>query len=174
VPKPLIFVIAWQEAPHKPACLDTMHAAPCSQSGSKVDLLCAPPPNARSELQSSTTTHCRCRCIKRGPAQQVLYGRGRTCFQERSRAESSPASSHWDLCMPRSTLTEDQVRHVAQIAMRYLEQHMSINNKALRGLSGITYDQATYFFNRMLQEGRLLRTGRTAGTRYVRPENAQR
>ena len=76
--------------------------------------------------------------------------------------------------MPRSTLTEDQIRHVAQIAMRYLEQHGSINNKALRGLSGITYDQATYFFNRMLQEGRLLRTGRTAGTRYVRPENAQR
>ncbi len=76
--------------------------------------------------------------------------------------------------MPRSTLTEDQVRHVAQIAMRYLEQHRSINNKALRGLSGITYDQATSFFNRMLQEGRLLRTGRTAGTRYVRPENAQR
>jgi len=30
--------------------------------------------------------------------------------------------------------------------MRYLEQHMSINNKALRGLSGITYDQATSFF----------------------------
>ena len=76
--------------------------------------------------------------------------------------------------MPRSTLTEDQICHVAQIAMHYLEQYMSINNKALRGLSGITYDQATYFFNRMLQEGRLLRTGRTAGTRYVRPENAQR
>ena len=29
--------------------------------------------------------------------------------------------------------------------MRYLKQHMSINNKALRGLSGITYDHATYF-----------------------------
>jgi hypothetical protein len=76
--------------------------------------------------------------------------------------------------MPRSTLTEDQIRQVAQIAMRYLEQHGSINNKALRGLSGITYDQATYFFNRMRKEGRLLRTGRTAGTRYVRLENAQR
>ena len=75
--------------------------------------------------------------------------------------------------MPRSTLTEDQIRHVEQIAMRYLEKKLSINNKELRGLSGITYDQATYFFNRMLQEGRLLRTGRTAGTRYVRPENAQ-
>ena len=76
--------------------------------------------------------------------------------------------------MPRSTLTEDQIRHVEQIAMHYLEKHLSINNKELRGLSGITYDQATYFFNRMLKEGRLLRTGRTAGTRYVRPENAQR
>ena len=51
--------------------------------------------------------------------------------------------------MPRSTLTEDQIRQVAQIAMRYLEQHGSINNKALRGRSGITYDPATYFFNRM-------------------------
>ena len=57
--------------------------------------------------------------------------------------------------------------------MRYLEKKLSINNKELRGLSGITYDQATYFFNRLLKEGKLLRTGRTAGTRYVRPENAQ-
>ena len=76
--------------------------------------------------------------------------------------------------MPRSTLTEDQIRHVEQIAMCYLEKHLSINNKEIRGLSDITYDQATYFFNRMLKEGRLLRTGRTSGTRYVRPENAQR
>src|SRR5216683_3256135 len=137
-----------------------MHAEPCSLSGSKVDLPCSPPPNASSELQSSTTTHSRCHCIKRGPAPKVLYGRYRTCFQERVRAESSTASSRWDLCMPRSTLTEDQIRHVEQIAMRYLEKHVSINNKALRGLSGITYDQATYFFNRMLKEGRLLRIGR--------------
>ena len=43
--------------------------------------------------------------------------------------------------MPRSTLTEDQIRHVEQIAMRYLEKKLSINNKELRGLSGITYDQ---------------------------------
>jgi hypothetical protein len=76
--------------------------------------------------------------------------------------------------MPRSTLTDDQIRHVEQIAMRYLEKHLSINNRELRRLSDITYDQATYFFNRMLKAGRLLRTGRTAGTRYVRPENAQR
>ena len=75
--------------------------------------------------------------------------------------------------MPRSTLTEDQIRHAEQIAMRYLEKHVSINNKELRSLSGITYDQATYFFNCMLKEGRLLRTGRTAGTRYVRPEHTQ-
>jgi len=33
--------------------------------------------------------------------------------------------------MPRSTLTEDQIRHVEQIAMRYLEKHVSISNKAL-------------------------------------------
>jgi hypothetical protein len=39
------------------------------------------------------------------------------------------ASSPWDLCMPRSTLTEDQIRQVEQIAMRYLEKHGSINNK---------------------------------------------
>ena len=76
--------------------------------------------------------------------------------------------------MPRSTLTDDQIRHVEPIAMRYLEKHVSINNKALRGLSGITYDQATYFFNRMLEEGKLRRTGKTSGIRYVRPENAHR
>jgi len=41
--------------------------------------------------------------------------------------------------------------------MRYLEKHGSINNRELRRLSDITYDQATYFFNRMLKAGRLLR-----------------
>src|SRR5207247_11318555 len=87
---------------------------------------------------------------------------------------AAPARALWAVYMPRSTSPDAQIRQLEPIAMRYLEKHGSINNRELRRLSDITYDQATYFFNRMLKAGRLLRTGRTAGTRYVRPENAQR
>src|SRR4029453_12617282 len=87
----LIFVVAWQEVQHTSAFLDTMHAEPCSRSGSKVDLPCAPTPHARSKLPSSTPTHSRYHCLKRGPAQKVLYERCRTCVQESVRAAASPS-----------------------------------------------------------------------------------
>ena len=41
--------------------------------------------------------------------------------------------------------------------MAYIDNNLSISNTALRALTGIKYDQATYFFNRMLHEGKLLR-----------------
>jgi hypothetical protein len=49
--------------------------------------------------------------------------------------------------MPPKSLTEEQIRRVEQIVLRYLEKNLSINNKELRGLSGLSYDQATSFFN---------------------------
>jgi predicted HTH transcriptional regulator len=74
--------------------------------------------------------------------------------------------------MPPTRLPEEQIRRIEQKVMAYLDKNPSISNTELRVLTGIKYDQATYFFNRMLQEGKLLRTGRTSGIRYIRPENA--
>src|SRR2546425_11261952 len=74
--------------------------------------------------------------------------------------------------MPPTRLPEEQIRHIEQTVMAYIDNNLSISNTALRALTGIKYDQATYFFNRMLHEGKLLRTGRTSGIRYIRPENA--
>jgi len=76
--------------------------------------------------------------------------------------------------MPPTRLSEEQIRHIEPLVVTYLDNHPSISNTDLRALAAIRYDQATYFFNRMLEEGKLLRTGRTSGIRYVRPENAHR
>ena len=74
--------------------------------------------------------------------------------------------------MPPTRLPEEHIRHIEQIVITYLEKNASISNTELRALAGIKYDQATYFFNRMLEEGKLRRTGKTSGIRYVRPETA--
>ena len=76
--------------------------------------------------------------------------------------------------MPLTRLPEEQIRHIEQIVITYLEKNLSISNTELRALAGIKYDQATYFFNRMLEEGKLRRTGKTSAIRYVRLENAHR
>jgi predicted HTH transcriptional regulator len=76
--------------------------------------------------------------------------------------------------MPPTRLPEGQIRHIEQTVIAYLDKNLSISNTELRALTGIKYDQATYFLNRMLQEGKLLRTGRTSAIRYIRPENATR
>jgi hypothetical protein len=72
--------------------------------------------------------------------------------------------------MPRTVLTEAQIRHVEQTVMDYLDKNFSISNSELRALVGIAYDQAIHFFNRMITEGKLLRTGRGVKTRYVLPK----
>jgi hypothetical protein len=76
--------------------------------------------------------------------------------------------------MPPTRLPEAQIHHIEQIVITYLDKNPSISNTELRALADIRYDQATYFFNRMLEEGKLRRTGKTSGIRYVRPENAYR
>src|SRR6266702_579383 len=51
--------------------------------------------------------------------------------------------------MPPTRLPEEQIRHIEQTVMAYIDNNLSISNTALRALTGIKYDQATYFFNRM-------------------------
>jgi predicted HTH transcriptional regulator len=76
--------------------------------------------------------------------------------------------------MASKRLPEAQIHHIEQTVTAYLDKHPSISNTELRALAGITYDQATDFFNRMLEAGKLRRTGRTAGIKYVRPEDTHR
>src|SRR2546422_1345418 len=150
----LISVAVRREARYETAFLDTIHAEPCTRLGSTGDF-----PYSLTECQ-----HCAAIMrnntqpmplhLKRTPPQKWIDSRCSAGFQQRARKESSTDSSHWDVFMPPSRLTDDQIRHVEQIAMHYLEKHVSINNTELRGLSGISYDQATYFFNRMLKIGR--------------------
>ena len=55
--------------------------------------------------------------------------------------------------------------------MCYLRDHSSIRNQELRKLTGIDYDQAIFFFNRMILENRLRRIGVTSGIRYILPND---
>src|SRR2546428_4129857 len=68
-------------------------------------------------------------------------------------AEES-AEEGWSYQMPLTRLPEAHIRHIEQIVTAYLEKNPSISNTELRALTGIKYDQATYFFNRMLEEGK--------------------
>jgi predicted HTH transcriptional regulator len=76
--------------------------------------------------------------------------------------------------MPSTRLPEAHIRRIERIVITYLAKNPSISNTELRALAGLRYDQATYFFNRMLEEGKLRRTGKTSGIKYVRPEHAHR
>ncbi len=66
-------------------------------------------------------------------------------------------------------LTDEQLEQVAEQVVEYLSENASIKNEQLRKISGIDYDQATDFFNRMVASGRLRRVGVTGGTKYVLP-----
>ena len=67
----------------------------------------------------------------------------------------------------RTTLTRDEIERVAKVVVKYLKEHPSVNNRTLRSLTGIGYDQAIYFFACMLKEKRLRKTGKGSGTKYV-------
>ena len=67
----------------------------------------------------------------------------------------------------RTRLTEDEIKNVAKVVVKYLKEHPSINNRTLRSLTGIGYDQAIHFFAFMLKEKRLRKIGGGGGTRYI-------
>jgi hypothetical protein len=69
------------------------------------------------------------------------------CVSEESEEEEEPYR------MPPTRLPEAQIHHIEQIVITYLDKNPSISNTELRALADIRYDQATYFFNRMLEEG---------------------
>ena len=65
-----------------------------------------------------------------------------------------------------TVLTDSELDRVKSKVGECLKTHESINNRALRELAGITFDQASYFFRRMVEEGILERSGKGSGTRY--------
>jgi hypothetical protein len=65
-----------------------------------------------------------------------------------------------------TALNESEFDRCIMIVLRYLETHAQVRNSDVRQITGITYDQAIYFFNRAIEVGKLKRHGRGSGTRY--------
>jgi uncharacterized membrane protein len=66
-----------------------------------------------------------------------------------------------------TTLNNDEIEEVKKSVLLYLQEHDFITNRALRNLSGVTYDQAIFFFKQMMSHGILKRVGITTNIRYV-------
>mgnify|MGYP000524701196 CR=1 FL=1 len=66
-----------------------------------------------------------------------------------------------------TSLTEKDIGHIRRIAIHHLKNHESLTNRGLRGIVDITYDQAIYFYRRMLDRGVLERVGISSGTKYI-------
>ncbi len=71
--------------------------------------------------------------------------------------------------MSRTVLTENEFTQVKESVFAYLSRHQSIANRELRALANIDCDQATKFFNKMVEQGCLRRVGKGSGIKYVLP-----
>ena len=54
--------------------------------------------------------------------------------------------------------------------LRYVKHNGYITNRQCRDLLGLGYDQVIALFKRMVESGELVRTGKTASTKYLLPE----
>lgn len=66
-----------------------------------------------------------------------------------------------------TTLSDSTVQVLEAKVFEYLQGNDHITNRELRSLTGITYDQAIYFFNKLLREEKLARIGVASATKYV-------
>ena len=64
-------------------------------------------------------------------------------------------------------LSEHEIERVRAAVVRHLKRYDCIKNSELRKLTGIGYDQAIFFFNKMLELRVLTKFGTGAGTRYI-------
>jgi predicted HTH transcriptional regulator len=64
-------------------------------------------------------------------------------------------------------LSEEDIVRVEKLTIKHLSNKETITNRELRAISAISYDQAIYFFGKMLRQRILRRRGTTAGTYYV-------
>jgi len=67
----------------------------------------------------------------------------------------------------KTTLSEEDIVRVEKLAVKHLNNKGTITNRELRAISAISYDQAIYFFGKMLRRRILWRRGTKAGTYYV-------
>lgn len=68
---------------------------------------------------------------------------------------------------PRTRLSEVEILKLSKLVQNYLLKHPDINNRTLRAISGINYDQAIQFFNCMVESGQLKREGKSSGIKYT-------
>jgi hypothetical protein len=64
-------------------------------------------------------------------------------------------------------LNNEQFTRCWKVAREFVYKNGSIQNKQIREVAGIGYDQAIGFFKRAVSEKRLIRRGSGGGTRYV-------
>jgi hypothetical protein len=71
------------------------------------------------------------------------------------------------MAVTKTKLSKDEIDRISKFVLSYLMAHTSINNRTLRAITGIGYDQAIHFFGEMLKEGRIQKVGEKAGTKYI-------
>ncbi len=68
---------------------------------------------------------------------------------------------------PKYTLSEEECKRVEKLTVEYFVNHSTITNRELRALGKVSYDQATWFFGRMVKRGKLRQVGSRGSTKYV-------
>ena len=64
-------------------------------------------------------------------------------------------------------LSPEDVVCIQKVVLRYLKNHEFVTNRILRGMTIVNYDQAIFFFGRMLKQKLLKKVGVGRATRYV-------
>ena len=70
----------------------------------------------------------------------------------------------------KNKLPASEIERIRDTVLSYVIEGSSITNRQLRGLVGINYDQAIFFFNQMVLTDSLIRMGSYSATKYVLPE----
>lgn len=70
---------------------------------------------------------------------------------------------------PKTVLNAGEISQLIKLVRNYLKTNPAINNRTLRAISGINYDQAIHFFNHTIETKLLLREGKNSGIKYTLP-----
>lgn len=67
-----------------------------------------------------------------------------------------------------TSLTDKDLVQIKRVMLDYLKTHEFVTNRILREIVSVTYDQAIFFFGKMLKQKVLKKIGISSGTRYVK------
>lgn len=67
-----------------------------------------------------------------------------------------------------TSLTDKDLVQIKRVMLDYLKTHEFVTNRILREIVNVTYDQAIFFFGKMLKQKVLKKIGISSGTRYVK------